>query len=381
MVVAATALGTAAVIVFAVLPVLTGVMADRFALDDVAAGLVGTAYFSAYALVALTSSLWIRRWSWRRARLAGFLCMLVGLSFCIVAPAFVLVCLALAVVGVGAALLFPISLTLVSDMTHTDRTYAIKTSVEQLIPAALLFTLSSALFADTGQTALLLTVLVLVAACLLFSGALPAAGRPTVHVAGGANRSAVLSLLTLLALAVNFAGFAGLWAFLERLGVERHFDAAFINGWLAVGLIMSGLGPLGAAVLEDRIGRVWPLLGATGLALGALSLLAHDDSRTGYAAVLTILPLGYYFAITYMLSVIAAADHNGRMAGQMSFALAAGAAAGPLLFGYVRSADGSVLLSMGALIATGAALMAWTAYRLGTGAPEPQESHQSGATT
>jgi predicted MFS family arabinose efflux permease len=143
-VMAAAAMGTAAVIVFALLPVLVGVFAGQFGLDDIQAGLVASSYFSVYALIALTSMAWIRRFNWVKVARVGYLAMLSGLLLGAVAPGFAIASLGLAVVGAGAGLLFPVSLTLVSDMEHTDRAYAIKLCVEQMVPAALLFLLSTA---------------------------------------------------------------------------------------------------------------------------------------------------------------------------------------------------------------------------------------------
>ena len=310
-VLAAAATGTAAVLVFALLPIISGVMAEQYQLSDVQVGLVASAYFSVYALIALSSSLWIRRLDWNIAKRAGFAGMLAGLLLCVFAGSFELACTGLAVVGAGAGMLFPISLTVVSDMEHTDRTYAIKISAEQLVPAGLLFLLSSALFAGYGQTQLLLALVALVILCLVLSHGLPSRGNPAAHTTAATGSSAALAILSLAALAVNFAGFAGLWAFLERIGAERGFEPGFIATWLGVGLVTSGIGPLGAAFLEDRFGRALPLLVASCLALLSLPLLTGEIDRLDYALVLFALPLVFYFAITYILSVIAEADHRG----------------------------------------------------------------------
>jgi MFS family permease len=106
-----------------------------------------------------------------------------------------------------------------------------------------------------------------VVVCLLASLAMPASG-PRASAAGTAvSGRAVWGYLGLLALAVNFAGFGGLWVFFERIATEQGFTAEFTNLWLAVGLITSGLGPLAAAVLADRFGRVLPIVFGTLLAL------------------------------------------------------------------------------------------------------------------
>jgi predicted MFS family arabinose efflux permease len=356
-IIAAAATGTAAVLVFALLPVLSGVMADQFQLDDVQTGLVATSYFSTYALMALSSSMWIRRFDWVKTVRAGYAIMLVGLLVSLLAPTFVIASSGLAIVGAGAGLLFPISLTLVSDMTHTDRVYAIKIAAEQLVPAGLLLLLSSSLFAVAGLSTTLVALIAVVSVCFFMSVQLPAEGNVAKHASSEKGGRLGLGIASLVALAIGFAGFAGLWAFLERIAVDNAFEPGFTNTWLAVGLITSGLGPIAAAVLEDRLGRIFPMGLAIIIAMGTLFVLATSNSTGTYALVLTVLPLSYYFAITYMFGVVADADNNGKIAGLMSFALAVGAGGGPAIFGMVRADDGPVILVMSLLMLVGTGMM------------------------
>ena len=356
-IIAAAATGTAAVLVFALLPVLSGVLADQFQLNDVQTGLVATSYFSVYALIALTSSTWIRRFDWVKTARAGYAIMLVGLLVSLLAPSFAIASSGLAVVGAGAGLLFPISLTLVSDMTHTDRVYAIKIAAEQLVPAAVLFLLSSSLFAAAGLSTTLIALIAVVSVCFFMSVQLPAEGNVAKHASSEKGGRLSLGIASLCALAIGFAGFAGLWAFLERIAVDNAFEPGFTNTWLAVGLITSGLGPIAAAVLEDRVGRVFPMGLAIIVAMGTLVLLGTSSSTGTYALVLTVLPLSYYFAITYMFGVVADADSNGKIAGLMSFALAVGAGGGPAIFGLIRASGGPVILGMSLLMLVGVGIM------------------------
>ena len=360
---AAAGSGTAAIIVFAMMPVLVGGMADRFALDDLQSGLVATAYFSTYALVALTSPLWIRRWNWRLMTVLGFVVMFASLGLALIAPSYVTARLAVAASGLGAGVLFPVSLTLVSDMKHPERAYAIKIAVEQLVPAGLLIVLSTGVFLASGLNGTLIAIMAAVVLCLLASIAMPAAGTYLPETGGKPLKQVVPGLLALVALGVNFAGFAGLWVFMERLGAERGFDDGFINLWLAVGLITSGVGPLVAAWVADRWGRVYPLAASTVAALASMVFLAGDLTRQAYALALILLPLTYYFGISYIFSTVATADESGRISGLMSFALAVGSATGPALFGANKSAGGPVLVVMGMCMAAGALLIILIARR------------------
>ena len=48
-------IGSVAVLVFALLPVISGVLASRFMLDDMQTGVAATAYFAAYAVITSTA--------------------------------------------------------------------------------------------------------------------------------------------------------------------------------------------------------------------------------------------------------------------------------------------------------------------------------------
>lgn len=362
-VIAACAMSVAAVLVFALLPVITGVIADHFALDDEQIGLIAGAYFGTYAVISATAGLWVRKVSWKMTRIVGFGFMLLGVVTSAQAPSFLLVCAGLAVTAVGAALLYPVAMTLVSDMTHMDRVYAFKLSAEQLIPAAILLALTALVGGVVGLSDLFLVLLLVVVLMFLASLKVPDAGSHK-HDQPSSNADTPLAgYLALAALAVNFAGYAGLWAFLERLGTSEGFDPDFVALWLSVGLITAGVGPLGAAWLAERVGRLGPLVLGTLVSLATLVWLTDGLSEQSYALVLTLLPLTYCFAISYLLSVVGAVDCNGYIAGLMPFALAVGAAAGPAAFGFVRAGDGPVVLVMGGLIAVGGLMMAVIQWR------------------
>jgi predicted MFS family arabinose efflux permease len=363
-VMAVAATGTAAVLVFALLPIIVGALAEQYQLNDLQAGSVASYYFSIYAVIALTSALWVRRLSWVWAVRVGYLAMLLGLLVMWQAADFATVKIALCIIGVGAGLLFPISLTLASDMVHTDRTYSIKLCVEQLVPAAALILLSTVLLEYSSFSFIVLVLIGTLVLCFLASQAMPAKGSSPAQDGGGGNTSAVLGYLSLLALACGFASFAGLWAFFELIADENDFAPGFTTTCLAVGLVTSGVGPMIAAVVGDRFGRILPVLGANGVAVLTLWFLLGDVTTTAYALVLLLLPLFYYFGLSYIFAVVAEADHNRKVAGLMSFALAVGAASGPLIFGWLRSTDGQALPVMGLLMVGGAVLAAWIQSRL-----------------
>ena len=355
-IVSVAATGTAAILLFAVMPVIVGALAGQFGLSDTQAGFVATAYFLSYALVALTSPLWVRRLNWRFTARGAFSVLFVGIAVTSFAGTYEQALIGMVISGLGAGVLFPISLTLAADTANPDRTYGIKLTAEQLVPAALLL-LIPLLSLGAGVTAIMFPLLITVGLCLLASLGLPAAGRFAQEAVSGSHQRAGLGYLGLVALAINFAGFGGLWVFFARIAVAEGFSADFTNLWLAVGLITSGVGPLLAALLADRFGRIVPISLGTVAAVLSISVLGLGVNTFRYALVLFCLPLAYYFAVSYVMSVIASADTNGRIAGLMSFALAVGAASGPAIYGTLNDSGAPVLLVMSLLIAVGAVLV------------------------
>ena len=151
-----------------------------------------------------------------------------------------------------------------------------------------------------------------------------------------------------------------MWAFFERIAAGNGLEALFSARWIAAGLFMTALGPAISAWLGDRFGRVLPLSLPTLVAMTTALLFTGEVTSTTYAIVLILFPLAYYVSLSFTLSVIADADHNGLVSSLMSFALACGALIGPILFGYIRdSFPGAELWFIVCALGSGIALILW----------------------
>ena len=357
---AVAAIGTVAVLVFALLPVISGVLASRFVLDDMQTGFAATAYFAAYAVITSTSGLWIRRFNWRKVLKLGFAAMTIGLVSCVFAESFTAAQISLALVGVGAGLLFPVSFTIASEMRHTDRVFAIKLTAEQLVPAAMLFLLTSSFLLVDIYTDLFLIILFGVIVGSFSIPLVPDNMRQQedeVRSHGSQRGNFRWGLFALVGLLINFAGFAGVWAFLERIASSNSLDPSFTERWIAIGLVTSGVGPLCVAFVGERLDRRVAIAAASTVTVLCLLLLNGETTVSKYAAALFLLPLAFYFSISYMLAIVAEVDYNGKVSSLMSFVLAVGAISGPPLFGYLKSIDGPALGAMSVLLLVGAGLM------------------------
>jgi hypothetical protein len=242
-------------------------------------------------------------------------------------------------------------------MQNTDRVFAIKLAAEQLVPAAMLLLLAGTIVIIGAYTDLFLGILLIVtigSASILLVPDNVGEQENSSHSSTGGFFSGSFALVGLL---VNFSGFAGLWAFLERIANENSLDAAFTGRWIALGLVTSGIGPLCVAFIGERLDRRLAIIVASTVAVFSLLLLRGEISEVRFAITLFVLPLSYYFAVSYMLAIVADADYNGKVSGLMSFVLAFGAISGPALFGYFKSIDGPVLGAMAALLVIGAGIM------------------------
>ena len=286
--------------------------------------------------------------------------MIIGLSSCVLAESFAVAQISLALVGVGAGLLFPISFTIASEMKNTDRVFAVKLTAEQLVPAAMLFLLTSSFLLVDAYADLFLIILLGVIVGSLSILLVPDNMRQPesrVRSNDGKRGNLLLAIFALTGLLINFSGFAGIWAFLERIASSSRLDPEFTERWIAIGLVTSGVGPLCVAFIGERLDRRVAIAAASTMTVFCLLLLSGETTEFKYAAALFLLPLAFYFSISYMLAIVADVDYNGKVSSLMSFVLAVGAISGPPLFGYLRSINGPALEMMGVLFLVGAALM------------------------
>lgn len=351
---AVVTMSVAAVLVFALLPVITGAAADRFDLEASEVGLVAFYYFGPYALVSATAPFWISRTSWRRVRDIAYVAMLLGLLLAVSTETFQFFALGLVGLAIGAALLYPVCMTATALMTNPSRIFAIRLMAEQLVPAGLLI-----VFTLTLGSVIDLTTLLVVMAGLILITALLALGMPPGDVEALGQRGETagegsVKPAPLIALAINFAGYAALWAFFERIGVDRAYPGEFILLWISVGLVTAGLGPLLAVVLQRWLAD--PVIGVLCLVLMVIcmGLLSLQPEQCIYALALAVLPFCYGVLLVLLLANAAAADVAGKTAALIPFSLAVGAAVGPLLFGYLWALSAPVILISAAAIAAGA---------------------------
>lgn len=336
------AMGANGTIIFVILPILLGAGADELGLAESDIGYLSGAYYGAYLVTTITSMLWVRKIDWRILGATGSALTAVGLAVPVFGLSFPSLVAGLAIAGLGAGIVFALSLCAASDMQDPDRKFAIKISVESLYGALILFILPAAVLAQFGILAFLGVLAAVTAIIGIFAVLFPAGSRARElpETSSGIPADDRLALAGLFCLMLYFGAGVSVYVFLERIGQLQGVDVVTIGVLLGLSAVSGIVGPAIAALLGDRLGRVFPQVIGTGFLFLCLILLALSLGLNGYGAAVILLPGAWYFALAYQNGIIASADVRGRYALLISAAYAIGATVGPTLAGGVIEAYG-----------------------------------------
>ena len=103
-----------------------------------------------------------------------------------------------------------------------------------------------------------------------------------------------------------------IWAFVERLASTAGFEPALVGKILSLTLVFAVLGSLAAVVMGDRFGSGKPFAAATLIFLLALTWLSSTTTVTNYAIGACLLTLAIGLGITYVITIVADLDVDGR---------------------------------------------------------------------
>ncbi len=187
------------------------------------------------------------------------------------------------------------------------------------------------------------------------------------------------SARTLQPLAVVFLQLAALgsfWAYLEPLGKAAGFDARGAQTLVAASLAMQVIGGIVATLAVRRLPVVPALLGCS-VALAGVTGFIHQlpaGSLQGFAVACALFGFVWLFMLPFHISLALRADPSGRLAGLVPAAQLLGSACGPLTASFIVQGEnaGSVpLLSAGFAVAAAllALALARKAARPSPGAP------------
>jgi predicted MFS family arabinose efflux permease len=330
-------LGAVAVAGFNIQPMYLGALADHLGYSAEQLGVIAGLEVAGSALAGVAATAWVRRLDWRRVAFVALLALVGGnavSAFVVDFPTMVVVRFLTGFFGVGTC--YALSIAALGDTRATERNFGFAV-VLQVGLAVVGFALLPA-FIESGGAAVVFLALAGVALLLVpLTGLLPRGGRPD----AAARPAAVASPLPIsiwLALAcqgVWYLGLGGVWAFVERIGVDAGLAGEDIGYALALGMTVGLLGAFASGAVADRLGRTGPFAVAMIGQVVSAVLLFSVDSTAGLVLAVCLYNGSWNFALPYIFSLASLADSGGRLIVLMSTAQAAGLTFGAMAAGAV----------------------------------------------
>ena len=337
-IIAGIAVFSAGALLFNLLPLVLGAIADTFALTSQQIGLLGSAYLFTFMLISLPAFFLIQKMSWRRIALVSFGAAALFLVVAALVKSYLPMVVTFLLIGLGKGVLFGLGNRILGSTSDPDRVVGYGYFASLALPAGLLILYSNIVIPTWGHAGVfILTALVLLflAACLPW---LPSnAGTASVDSYQSRGKLTAGIGFGLLSLVCFFVGAAGLWAFIERIGVDKGIERSTVGTILSIGLIVTAFGSLLPMITEGKISRGNMLLLVAILASLSMYIFHLPSAMPHYFIAAMLFNLVWGAAIVYITAVIAAADDTGDFLVLISGAAGLGAGIGPALAGYLIS--------------------------------------------
>lgn len=344
--------GFASAGLLALKPLIVGALIDDYHFSAPQAGFVAGLEMAGIGIAAFIVASVGGAWNRRVVILIGATLGILGSAAPILSDAYIPILLSRFMAGFGCGLIASVVLAVIGTTRDPDRSFGLYymlsyASAALLVPTAI-WTLAH--FDVAGAYVLLALVLLVVYVTAhrvpaTFSGLREDGKQQTLPPFP--MMAAALSLgLSLL----FWIGLGGVWAFVERLGVQAGLDQTAVGGVLSLYPLASIAGALTASLLHTRFGRA-PLLVAS-IALAMVSLV-----MVGWASSLTIFTLGvltfsyiWPLFLAYMGGTMAVLDPAGRIVAMSVTSQTIGMAVGPAIAGVLAGLFGYATIAIMGLI-------------------------------
>jgi len=111
-----------------------------------------------------------------------------------------------------------------------------------------------------------------------------------------------------------YLGIAGVWTFIERIGVEAGLASTDVNTALAIGMAVGLAGAISSGYLTERFGRVLPFLVGMIFQCVAITLLLEGRDYYGFLAIICLYNLMWNMSMPPLFELMALADGQNRYA-------------------------------------------------------------------
>lgn len=335
-------MSSAGAIIYLISPVLVGSVMDSLGFSSDQAGLIIASYFGGYTIITVSAVAWLPRVNMRTTAWISSSVFVAGLLFATTQSSLNGSLLAMFIAGTGAGMLYGISITIVGQSDDPDRYFGFALASQLLFGSILLFAGPAWIGPNWGYSGILTVaaVFVVVMSASIAWTPISIPAGPLTREGEPVSVSIPVVLAGVAAVLVWFTGYSGLYAFIERIGVDGGLTGQQIGLVFSLTIITGISGAMGAAWLGDRFGKVLPhFVGALGTAL-TITLLSNQPDLLRFSAAIVCLTLSLNFWLAYMLGAVGAIDTSGRFAVLTTAALGIGAMLGPSIGGVLITDSG-----------------------------------------
>ena len=338
---AAILLSSALVVPGNVLPILAGLFADNYHINEQLIGYLVSANTTAALAVSVTAPWWIARVRLRWLVPAAMTLIAAAVLSLALAPGYIALLLLELVIGAGAGTIASICYTVMAQHADAARAWGVKVMLDVVLAWAFVKLVPS----DRGMLLFTTALAIVIGVFGLLGMLLPArAAQRAPDAPPLPLRSAPIGAwLALTVLMVFSIGAAGVWAFVQRLELRAGISAADTSDVFALGLLLGITGAIGAALLGNRLGRVVPPSIAGAALVLSVYTMATTHSPTMFSVAFTGLNTTWCFYLPYMMGLLAARDSTSRLSSLANAALTTGGIVGPTLAGTLIHTSGYAL--------------------------------------
>lgn len=209
--------------------------------------------------------------------------------------------------------------------------------VQTMAQAVLGMLLANAVIPRHGWTGAFVTLAALLALALPLASALPRQLAPLAPPASSGFAWSPRTALPLLVVFLQLSALGALWAYVEPLGKSAGFSAPAVQTLIAVCLGIQVLGGSCGSLLVRSV-RTHAALLAGSVVLGVVGLTVPQTAGAGttaFAALCGVFAFTWLFIAPFQMRLAFAADSSGRVASLVPAAQIFGIACGPLSASFV----------------------------------------------
>ncbi|MBA36047.1 MAG: hypothetical protein CMI14_11565 [Oleispira sp.] len=263
--------------------------------------------------------------------------------------------------GIGGGVVTATAISWIAQQPNPERGYGLFMMLQFGVGALILAVLPH-FMAVNGVNVIYLVFIAFAFLSLVLSPALKCSLKRKIHqgndndgIEVAAEKIKLLPVgLSFVAVGLFEAANAGVWAYIERVGLAIPLPRDTLGMILAIASLVGIPGALAVVWLGIRRGRFLPI--AAGLSCGMLSLLLllGVDDLLLYMVAIMALSASWSFTLPYLQGIQAQLDPQGRIAVLGYFVVMVGVALGPALYGgVVGSGDYSNAMWLGVLLLVG----------------------------